>query len=55
MQDFQQYPMALYHPVTGKFHVVADEKEHQGLLAKWASEKPPEPVKNKGGRPRKNP
>lgn len=55
MLDFQRFPMALYHPVTGKFHLVEDEKEHREKLEAWKAEGPAEPVKNKGGRPRKNP
>jgi hypothetical protein len=55
MTDIQTYPMALYHPKTGKMKLVADEQEHMEILSDWEGENPPELVKNKGGRPRKNP
>jgi len=49
--------MALYHPKTGKMKLVEDEAERRETLASWAPvepEKPAEPVKNRGGRPRKS-
>lgn len=52
---FQEYPMALYHPVNGKMKIAEDEGERRDILVAWEAEKPDEPVKNKGGRPRKNP